>query len=94
MKLPDFYLSLASRMISIISWVEIFALIDGTSSGEETTFSGTIAKVRPSFLRINTFPVFSDCSSTMASFCRASEYVYTCILHLQCFNVEFLGHSF
>jgi hypothetical protein len=30
----------------------------------------------------------------MASFCLASEYVYTCILHLQCFNVEFLGRSF
>jgi hypothetical protein len=70
-----FYLSLPFRTISTISCVVIFALIDGTSKGEEAIFSGTNAKVRPSFLRISTLPVFSACSRTIASFCRASEYV-------------------
>jgi len=40
---------------------------------EEGIFSGTNAKVRPSFRRIRTLPVDSACSRTLASFCRASE---------------------
>jgi hypothetical protein len=55
--------------------MEIPILFDGTSKGEEAIFSGTNAKVRPSFLRISTFPVSSACSRTIASFCLASEYV-------------------
>ena len=71
----QFYLSLPSLTISTISCVVIFALIVGTSKGEEAVFSGTRAKVLPSFLRISTFPVLSAFSRTKASFCRASEYV-------------------
>jgi hypothetical protein len=71
----QFYLSLPSLTISTISCVVIFALIVGTSKGEKAVFSGTRAKVLPSFLRISTFPVLSAFSRTKASFCRASEYV-------------------
>ena len=70
-----FYLSLPSRIISTISSDVILALIDGTFKGEDDIFSGIRAKVLPSFLLIRTFPVFSACSRTMASFCLASEYV-------------------
>jgi hypothetical protein len=68
-----FYLSRPSRIISTISCVVISALIDGTSNGDVAFLSGTNAKVLPSFLFINTFPVSSACSSTKASFCLASE---------------------
>jgi len=80
------YLSLPFRMISTISFVVIFAFIKGTSKGEDAVCSGVNAKVRPSFLRINTLPVLSACSRTVASFCLASEYVYTCTLNLQRMN--------
>jgi len=54
--------------MSTISCVVIFALIAGTSKGEEAIFSGTREKVLPSFLRIKTFPVFSA-SSSVNLFC-------------------------
>jgi len=49
--------------------------VSGISNGDEKLFSGTNAKVRPSFLRIRTLPEDSACFNTSASFCRASEYV-------------------
>jgi hypothetical protein len=52
-----FYRSLPSLIISTISSDVIFAFIEGTSKGEDATFSGIKAKVRPSFLRIITLPV-------------------------------------
>jgi hypothetical protein len=67
------YLSLPFLMMSTISRVVTFALMVGTSKGEEAVFSGTSENVRPSFLRIKTLPVFSACLRTIASFCRASE---------------------
>ena len=51
--------SLPSRMISTISCVEIFALTEGTSNGDERIFSGTRANVRPSLRRIKTFGLWS-----------------------------------
>ncbi len=85
------YLSRPSRIIVTISSVVISTSIDGTSSGEVASTSGVNANVRPSFLRINTLPVFSACSSTQASFCLASEYVYTCTLNLQNLDIDVLS---
>jgi hypothetical protein len=70
-----FYLSLPSRMLTTISCDVILAFIVDTSKGERADLSGTREKVLLSFLRINTFPVASAFSRTIASFWRASEYV-------------------
>jgi hypothetical protein len=66
-------LSFLTREIS--SSVVTRALMDGTSIGDFPVRSGERENVRPSFRRISTLPDTSALSSTLASFCRASEYV-------------------
>ena len=92
--LTHHYHSLPYLIISTISSVVTVAFKVGVSKGEYAIFSGIKAKVRPSFLRIITFPVLSACFSTIASFCLASEYENTCILDLHRIGIEILSRCF
>ena len=68
-------LPLSSLTIATSSSVETRAPIEGTSRGDVSVRTGASANVRPSFRRIRTLPDTSALSSTLESFCRASEYV-------------------